>query len=61
MTNTDKTKITAKKWNGDDTYSWAVFVDGRPAFTGLSKAEVPHYKTLAAEIAERRTREEGKR
>jgi hypothetical protein len=47
-------KITAAKYGGDDAYSWAVFVDGRPAFTGLSRPEVAHYKRLAAEIAAER-------
>jgi hypothetical protein len=40
-------KITAKKYEGNDSYSWAVFVDRRPVYTGLTKREVPHYKALA--------------
>ena len=44
-----KPKITARKWNGDDAYSWAVFVDGRVAVSGLSRREVPYYKQLLAE------------
>jgi hypothetical protein len=44
-----KPKITAKKFGGDDAYSWAVFIDGRPAFTGLTRSEVPYYKKIAAE------------
>lgn len=40
-------KITARKYMGDDAYSWAVFIDGRPAYTGLSRREVPHYRELA--------------
>lgn len=39
-----KHKITARKYQGDDSYSWAVFVDGRPMMTGLTKSEVPYYK-----------------
>jgi hypothetical protein len=39
-------RITVKKWGGDDKYSWAVLVDGRPAVTGLGKNEVNHYKAL---------------
>jgi hypothetical protein len=42
-------KITVKKLGGNDMYSWAVLIDGRPAFTGLSRAEVPHYKKIATE------------
>jgi len=38
-------RITVKKWGGNDEHSWAVLVDGKPAVTGLSKREVPHYKT----------------
>ncbi len=38
-------RITVKKWGGNDDYSWAVLVDGKPAVTGLSKREVPHYKS----------------
>lgn len=45
-------KITARKYMGDDAYSWAVFVDGRPAFTGLSRREVTYYKQLAKETWE---------
>lgn len=43
-----KPKITARKYMGDDLYSWAVFIDGRPAFTGLHRSEVPYYKEKAA-------------
>lgn len=43
-----KERITARKHEGDDAYSWAVFIDGRPAYTGLGRSEVPHYKKLAA-------------
>lgn len=42
-----KPKITARKYGGDDEYSWAVFVDARPAFTGLSRREVAYYKKVA--------------
>lgn len=42
-----KPKITAKKFGGDDAYSWAVFIDGRPAYTGLARSQVPYYKQLA--------------
>lgn len=44
-----KKKITAKKWNGDDMYSWAVFVDGQPWMTGLSRTEVSYWKKQAHE------------
>ena len=35
-TKTEK-RVTMKKYQGDDLYSWAVFVDGRPVITGLSR------------------------
>ena len=45
-----KHKITAKKYMGDDEYSWAVFYKGVPRFTGLGKSEIPHYKRSVIEI-----------
>lgn len=52
-----KSRITARKYEGDDAYSWAVFVDGRPLVTGLSRREVPYYKKQAEELlAKRETR-----
>ncbi|QZI85693.1 hypothetical protein CPT_Summit_037 [Stenotrophomonas phage Summit] len=50
-TKTKAPKITARKYGGNDEYSWAVFIDGRPFVTGLSKREVPHYKAQAAKKA----------
>ena len=41
-----KAKITARKYLGDDKYSWAVFRDGRPVVTGLTRREVAYYKKL---------------
>ena len=40
-------RVTARKHEGDDAYSWAVFIDGRPWVTGLTKPEVSHYKRKA--------------
>lgn len=42
-----KPKITARKYMGDDLYSWAVFVNGRPVFTGLGRSQVAYYRKLA--------------
>jgi hypothetical protein len=39
---------------GDDLYSWAVFLDGRPAYTGLSRREVPYYKGLVQDIIDKK-------
>ena len=46
-----KPKITARKYMGDDAYSWAVFVNGRPTYTGLMRQQVPYYRKLAEESA----------
>lgn len=46
--------ITAKKYGGDDSYSWAVFIKGQPFVTGLSRGEVDYYKRRAIESVERR-------
>ena len=45
-----KQRITARKYQGDDSQSWAVFLDGRPMMTGLSKREVPYYKEQVKKI-----------
>lgn len=47
-------KITAKKYEGDDLYSWAVFIKGQPFVTGLGRGEVDYYKRRAIESVERR-------
>ena len=39
-----KYNITARKYEGDDTYSWAVFHKGQPVVSGLSRPEVAYYK-----------------
>lgn len=44
-----KSRVTARKYMGDDAGSWAVFIDGRPYVTGLTKSEVPYYRKLAKE------------
>jgi len=44
-------RITARKYQGDDAYSWAVFLDGRPVVTGLNKSQVRYYREqIAREI-----------
>ena len=43
-----KKRITARKHEGDDRASWAVFIDGKPFVTGLTQREVGHYKKKAA-------------
>lgn len=38
--------VKIKKWNGNDAYSWAVFVDGKlvQGLTGLNRAQALHYR-----------------
>ena len=45
------TRITARKYGGDDAYSWAIFLNGRPVVTGLSRMEVPGWKAAVARDA----------
>ena len=50
-----KVKVTAKKYNGDDAYSWAIFRSDSnyPVVAGLHKTEVQYYKKqVLAEINE---------
>ena len=42
--NYQKYGITARKHGGDDQASWAVFLNGSPILSGLTKREVPYYK-----------------
>jgi hypothetical protein len=39
-------KVTIKKWNGDDVYSWAVFVNDSviPGLSGLSRSEAQSWR-----------------
>lgn len=48
MTTTRKPKVTIRKYGGDDLYSWAVFVDGRPVMTGLGRREAQYQRDLLA-------------
>lgn len=44
-----KSRVSARKYGGDDAYSWAVFIDELPMVTGLTKSEVSYYKKIAQE------------
>lgn len=48
-----KQRVTIRKYMGDDLYSWAVFVDGRPTYTGLSRGSARYYRDLI--LAEQKT------
>ena len=52
--------ITARKYEGDDAYSWAVFESGRPRMTGLSQREVPYYKRQVLEMVKEKEAKETK-
>jgi hypothetical protein len=52
-------RITQKKYGGDDANSWAVFLDGRPAYTGLTKSEIPYYRRLVEAKLSKETPEGG--
>lgn len=39
-------RVTTRKYMGDDRYSWAVFVDGKPVVTGLSNPEAAYHKRI---------------
>lgn len=47
---TKSKRITSRKYMGDDAYSWAVFLDGRPAYTGLSRGQVRYYTALLKQM-----------
>lgn len=40
-------RVTAKKYQGDDHWSWAVFIDNLPFVCGLSKDEIRYYRKRA--------------
>lgn len=40
-------RVSCKKLQGDNHFSWAVFLDGKPFVTGLHKTETTYYKRQA--------------
>lgn len=32
-------RVTIRKYQGDDAYSYALFIDGRPTYNGMSRSE----------------------
>lgn len=50
-------KVTIRKYNGDDEYSWAVFKAGQssPVVAGLSKREAQYHKTKIEQLANKDT------
>lgn len=55
-------RVTVKKYQGDDTQSWAVFLDGKvvQGLTGLNSRQARHYRVIVenriATIVENRKR-----
>jgi hypothetical protein len=47
-------RVTASKYEGDDAYSWAIFIDNRPFVTGLGRSETSHYRSKAHEEVAKR-------
>lgn len=46
LTPKDRRKIAGiKKHEGDDLYSWALFINGRVAYSGMSRKEASWRKT----------------
>ena len=41
-----RVRVTIRKYNGDDQYSWAVYVDGMLVrnLTGLNRSQAVHYR-----------------
>lgn len=39
-----ESRVKARKSGGDDLYSWAVFVDGRERWNGLSRDSAAYYR-----------------
>lgn len=37
-------RVKIGKWNGDDCYSYAVFVDNRPVRVGLNRSMAVYYQ-----------------
>ena len=50
-------RITARKYMGDDSESWSVFLDGRPVYNGMNRRSVPYYRSLVLDILKQRERE----
>ncbi len=51
-----KPKITAKQEGGDDGYCYVVRVDGVKFVEGLTRSEVPYYKSQALKRWEEKER-----
>lgn len=52
-------KITMRKWNGDDSYSWAVFRSDQrwPLVTGCERREARYHKKQIEDMLRRKKHE----
>ena len=49
-----RVRVTIRKYMGDDSYSWAVFKDGRPTYTGCTRSDAQYYRDkIRKEIGEK--------
>ena len=44
-----KYKITTRRYGGNDSYSWAVFLNNVPKVTGVARKSLHYYKCLVLE------------
>ncbi len=42
-------RSSVSKYEGDDLYSWALFVDGRAVYTGMSRSEAKWRRDIFVE------------
>lgn len=42
-------KARIRKYGGDDQYSWAVFLDGRPVMTGETRSGAQYHRDVLRE------------
>lgn len=42
-------RVSIRKYQGDDYYSWAVFVDGKVVVSGLSRDEARYHQRIIRE------------
>lgn len=47
MSKANNPKITAKQEGGDDGYQYVIRVNGKAAYSGLTRSELPYYKAQA--------------
>lgn len=46
-------RVKARRGEGGDKATWAVFIDDRRAYSGVLRSELTHYKNLCCQVLER--------